>query len=49
MGNIDNTFLHPLLITLSPIPQKLDIDKTLKDPFAVPKITMTKGGKPILW
>lgn len=31
MGNTDNTILNPVLITLSPQPQKLDIDKTLKD------------------
>lgn len=30
MENIDNTLLYSLLITLSSIPQKLDIDKTLK-------------------
>lgn len=30
MENMEDTFLNPLLMTLSPRPQKLDIDKILK-------------------
>lgn len=37
MESIDNAFLNLLLITLSPIPQKLDIDKTVKGHLLFPK------------
>lgn len=37
MENIDNAFLNLLLITLSPIPQKLDIDRTVKGHLLFPK------------
>jgi len=37
MESIDNAFLNLLLITHTPIPQKLDIDRTVKGHLLFPK------------